>query len=76
MSPEQRVEFDAYIRHTIAMGPRLAYKVNKLTADLKAREAEIAQLRGSVPGTPQPISSEPAPATNKTLAQRLDELSD
>lgn len=58
MGPEERVEFDAYIRHTIAMGPRLAYKLNKLTAENRTMKDEIAQLRGSAPGAPKPISDE------------------
>lgn len=58
MSPQDRVEFDAYIRHTIAMGPRLAYKLNKFMAECKALKEEIAQIRGSAPGAPAPISDE------------------
>lgn len=73
MKPEERVEFDAYIRHTIAMGPRLAYKVNKLTAALKARDEEIAQLRGSVPGAPKPTGEE-APKTPSSTQSAIDAL--
>jgi hypothetical protein len=69
------VEFDAYIRHTIAMGPRLAYKLNKLSVENKALRDEIAQLRGSAPGKPTPVSTE-AHAAPKSFMERLNELPD
>lgn len=75
MGPEEKVEFDAYIRHTIAMGPKLAYKVNKLNAENKALKDEIAQLRGSAPGAPKPIGEE-TQQKPKGLFDKLNELSD
>lgn len=73
MTPEERVEFDAHIRHSIAMGPRLAYKVKKLSAENSALKEEVAQLRGSAPGAPQPVGEEQAPK-EKTLSEALDAL--
>lgn len=75
MTPDQRVEFDAYIRHSIASVPRLAYKLHKLTAELKARNEEIAQLRGSAPGAPKPVGEEQSPK-DKDLNAALSELPD
>lgn len=75
MSPQDKVEFDAYIRHTIAMGPRLAYKLSKLNAENKALKNEVAQLRGSAPGTPKPTSEEAKPKA-KNLFESLNELPD
>ena len=75
MGTADKVEFDAYIRHTIAMGPKLAYKLNKAMAENQALKDEVAQLRGSAPGTPKPISEEQAPAT-KGFYEQLNELPD
>lgn len=74
MNPEHRVEFDAYIRHTIAMGPRLAYKLNKMSSENKALKEEIAQLRGSAPGAPKPISDEPAPKKPDSTDAAIDAM--
>lgn len=74
MSQEQRVEFDAYIRHTIAMGPRLAYKVNKLSVENKVLKDEIAQLRGSAPGAPKPVSDEVAPTKPSSTDAAIDAM--
>ena len=75
MDTADKVEFDAYIRHTIAMGPKLAYKLNKAMAENQALKDEVAQLRGSAPGTPKPISEEQAPAP-KGFYEQLNELPD
>lgn len=73
MSPEDRVEFDAYIRHSIAMGPRLAYRLNKANAQIKALTDEIAQLRGSTPGAPAPTAIE-TPSPPKSIMDRIDAM--
>ena len=75
MKQADRVEFDAYIRHTIAMGPRLAYKVKKLEAENNALKEENSQLRGSAPGAPQPIGAETKPK-DKNLFESISELPD
>jgi hypothetical protein len=73
MAPADRVEFDAYIRHSIAMGPRLAYKLNKAMAENKALKDEITQLRGSAPGAPKPIGEE-QPPVKKSFMETLNDL--
>lgn len=74
MKPEERVEFDAFIRHTIAMGPRLAYTVKKLRAENTALKEEVGQLRGSAPGSPKPVSDEVAPAKPAGTLEAIDAM--
>lgn len=73
MNDEERVEFDAHIRHVIAMGPRLIYTVKKLKSENAALRAEIEDLRGSEPGSPKAVSEETAPR-DKSVMERLSEL--
>lgn len=75
LSPKDRVEYDAYILHAIAMGPALAYDNAKLRSELAALKSENAELRGSSPGAPAPVSEEPAPK-ERGLIEALDALSD
>jgi len=73
MNPQDRVLFDANIRHRIAAFSRLAYKVNKLKADLDAANATIAQMRGSAPGKPV-ADAGPVKVEAKTWEEGLDAL--
>ncbi len=59
LSNQDRVLFDANIRHRIAAFSRLAHKVNKLKVELDAANTTIEQLRGSAPGKPMADGAKP-----------------
>lgn len=73
MTPEDRVAFDANIRHRIAGFSKLAHKVRVLADQVAAKDAEIAQLRGSAPGRPS-VSGETTPGGSKTWQEGIDAL--
>jgi hypothetical protein len=50
MQPQERIMFDALVRHRIAGFSKLAHKNRKLAESGKEKDAEIAKLRGSAPG--------------------------
>jgi hypothetical protein len=75
MKPDEKVAFDANIRHRIAGFSYQRYLVRKLRQELQAKDSEIAQLRGSAPGKPTPTGETP-PSGPKSVMAALDGLPD
>lgn len=75
MTPEDRVAFDANIRHRIAGFSLQRHLVKALRARNAELEAEVAALRGSEPGKPSPSADKPK-ATEKGVMEALEELPD
>lgn len=74
MKPEDRMVFDAAMRHRIAAFPRMRYKNRVLAARVAELEAKLEKVKGSAPGPGGGGSPEPGTKVEKTMFERIDEL--